>query len=161
MPCQAARTLTAPAAGTVSSINGQEGDDVTKGDILIELSGDDLTESIQSASETLRSAEISMQNQQDTMSNYIITSPISGTIIEKNAKAGDALSAGSDLCTIFDLSYLEMTLNVDELQVSRLSVGQSVQVTAEGDGSYTPLTGPTERVVGAAGGGATCEKDEV
>ena len=65
------------------------------------------------------------------MNNYTITSPISGTIIEKNAKAGDALSAGSDLCTIFDLSYLEMTLNVDELQVSSLSVGQSVQVTAD------------------------------
>ena len=29
-----------------------------------------------------------MQNQQDTMSNYTITSPISGTIIEKDAQAG-------------------------------------------------------------------------
>ena len=43
--------------------------------ILIELTGDDLTESIQSASETLRSAEISMQNMQDTMANYTITGP--------------------------------------------------------------------------------------
>ena len=60
-----------------------------------------------------------------------IISPISGTIIEKNAKVGDALSTGSDLCTIYDLSYLEMTINVDELQVSSLKVGQSVQVTAD------------------------------
>lgn len=44
---------------------------------------------------------------------------------------GDALSTGSDLCTIYDLSYLEMTINVDELQVSSLKVGQSVQVTAD------------------------------
>ena len=44
---------------------------------------------------------------------------------------GDALSTGSDLCTIYDLSYLEMTINVDELQVSSLSVGQTVQVTAD------------------------------
>ena len=128
---QAERTLTTLAAGTVTAINVQEGDAVSKGDILIELTGDDLTESIQSASESLRSAEISMQNQQDNMSNYTITSPISGTIIEKNAKVGDALSTGSDLCTIYDLSYLEMTINVDELQVSSLKVGQSVQVTAD------------------------------
>ena len=67
----------------------------------------------------------------DTMNNYTITSPISGTIIEKAAKVGDALSTGSDLCTIYDLSYLEMTINVDELQVSSLSVGQTVQVTAD------------------------------
>ena len=53
------------------------------------------------------------------------------TIIEKAAKVGDALSTGSDLCTIYDLSYLEMTINVDELQVSSLKVGQSVQVTAD------------------------------
>ena len=128
---QAERTLTALASGTVSAINVQEGDAVSKGDILIELTGDDLTESLQSASESLRSAEISMQNQQDNMSNYTITSPISGTIIEKAAKVGDALSTGSDLCTIYDLSYLEMTINVDELQVSSLSVGQTVQVTAD------------------------------
>ena len=128
---QAERTLTAQAAGTVTSIHVQEGQTVAKNDILIELSGDDLTESIQSASETLRSAEISLQNLQDTMANYTVTSPISGTIIEKNAKVGDALSTGSDLCTIYDLSYLEMTIKVDELQVSSLKVGQSVQVTAD------------------------------
>ena len=112
---QAERTLTAQAGGTVSAINVQEGDAVSKGDILIELTGDDLTESIQSASESLRSAEISMQNQQDNMSNYTITSPISGTIIEKDAKQGDALTSGSTLCVIYDLSYLEMVINVDEL----------------------------------------------
>ena len=153
---QAERTLTALASGTVSAINVQEGDAVSKGDILIELTGDDLTESIQSASESLRSAEISMQNLQDTMSNYTITSPISGTIIEKNAKAGDALSAGSDLCTIFDLSYLEMTLNVDELQVSSLSVGQSVQVTADAVPDKT-YTGVVTRVSmkGTSNGGTT------
>ena len=128
---QAERTLTTLAAGTVTAINVQEGGAVNKDDIVLQISGDDLSESIQSASETLRGAELSMQSTQDTMNNYTITSPISGTIIEKAAKVGDALSTGSDLCTIYDLSYLEMTINVDELQVSSLSVGQTVQVTAD------------------------------
>ena len=128
---QAERTLTALAAGTVIAINAREGDAVEKDEIILQLSGEDLTETIQSASETLRGAELSMQSTQDAMNNYTITSPIKGTIIEKSAKVGDALSAGSDLCTIYDLSYLEMTIHVDELQVSSLSVGQSVQVTAD------------------------------
>ena len=128
---QAERTLTALASGTVTAINVREGGSVNKDDIILTLSGEELTESIQSASETLRGAELSMQNMQDAMDNYTITSPISGTIIEKNAKVVDALSTGSDLCTIYDLSYLEMTINVDELQVSSLKVGQSVQVTAD------------------------------
>ena len=128
---QAERTLTTLAAGTVTAIHAREGDSVNKDDIVLQISGDDLSESIQSASETLRGAELSMESTQDTMNNYTITSPISGTIIEKAAKVGDALSTGSDLCTIYDLSYLEMTINVDELQVSSLSVGQTVQVTAD------------------------------
>ena len=128
---QAERTLTTLAAGTVTAIHAREGDSVNKDDIVLQISGDDLSESIQSASETLRGAELSMQSTQDTMNNYTITSPISGTIIEKNAKAGDAL-VGSEMCIRdSDLSYLEMTINVDELQVSSLSVGQTVQVTAD------------------------------
>ncbi len=128
---QAERTLTAQAAGTVTSINVQEGSEVAKDDIILGLSGDDLTESIQSASESLRSAEISMQNLQDAMNNYTITAPISGTIIEKDAKVGDAVKAGDTLCIVYDLSYLEMSINVDELQISSISVGQKVQITAD------------------------------
>ena len=128
---QAERTLTAQAAGTVTSINVQEGSEVAKDDIILGLSGDDLTESIQSASESLRSAEISMQNLQDAMNNYTITAPISGTIIEKDAKVGDAVKAGDTLCIVYDLSYLEMSINVDELQISSISVGQQVQITAD------------------------------
>ena len=128
---QAERTLTAQAAGTVTSINVQEGSDVAKDDIILGLSGDDLTESIQSASESLRSAEISMQNLQDTMNNYTVTAPISGTIIEKDAKVGDAVKTGDTLCIVYDLSYLEMSINVDELQISSISVGQQVQITAD------------------------------
>ena len=136
---QAERTLTAQASGTVSAINVQ-----------------DLTESIQSASESLRSAEISMQNQQDNMSNYTITSPISGTIIEKDAKQGDALTSGSTLCVIYDLSYLEMVINVDELQIGALSVGQKVQLTADAVTDKT-YVGTVTRVSmkGSSSGGTT------
>ena len=153
---QAERTLTAPAAGTVSAINVQEGDAVAQDAILIELTGDDLTESIQSASETLRSAQISMENLQDTMNNYTITAPISGTVIEKDVKAGDAMTSGTTLCVLYDLSYLEMVINVDELQVSDLSVGQSVQVTADAVPDKT-YTGEVTRVSmkGSSSGGTT------
>ena len=153
---QAERTLTTLAAGTVTAINVPEGGAVNKDDIVLQISGEELTETIQSAAETLRSAELNMDNLQEAMNSYTVTSPISGTIIEKNAKAGDALTTGSDLCTIYDLSYLEMTLNVDELQVSNVSVGQSVQVTADAVPDKT-YTGTVTRVSmkGSSNGGTT------
>ena len=153
---QAERTLTTLAAGTVTAINVQEGGAVNKDDIVLQISGEDLTEAIQSAAETLRSAELNMDNLQEAMNNYTVTSPISGTIIEKNAKAGDALATGADLCTIYDLSYLVMVINVDELQVSDISVGQSVQVTADAVPDKT-YTGTVTRVSmkGSSNGGTT------
>lgn len=125
------RKLTASASGTVTALNIKEGDSVSKDDILIELTGDTLTESIQSASETLRQAELSMETAQDTMANYNITSPINGTVVEKDVKAGDSITSGKTMCTIYDLSYLEMEINVDELDIQLLSVGQEVQITAD------------------------------
>ena len=153
---QAERTLTAPSSGTVSAINVQEGRAVEKDAILIELAGDDLTESVQSASETLRSAEISMQNMQDTMANYTITAPISGTVIEKDVKQGDALTSGTSLCVLYDLSYLEMSINVDELEIGSLSVGQKVQITADAVADKT-YVGTVTRVSmkGNSSGGTT------
>ena len=123
---QAERTLTAQASGTVSAINVQEG------------------------------GAVSMQHQQDNMSNYTITSPISGTIIEKDAKQGDALTSGSTLCVIYDLSYLEMVINVDELQIGALSVGQKVQLTADAVTDKT-YVGTVTRVSmkGSSSGGTT------
>ena len=153
---QAERTLTTLTAGTVTAINVKEGGTVNKDDIVLQICGEDLTEAVQSAAESLRSAELNMDNLQEAMNNYTITSPISGTVIEKNAKTGDALATGADLCTIYDLSYLVMVINVDELQVSSLSVGQSVQVTADAVPDKT-YTGTVTRVSmkGNSSGGTT------
>lgn len=153
---QAERTLTAQASGTVSQIYVQEGSAVAKDEILLLLEGDDLSETIQSASETLRSAEISLENQQVTMDNYTITSPISGTVIEKDVKLGDAISSGATMCTIYDLSYLEMNISVDELEISAMSVGQTVDITADAV-SDTTYVGVVTRVSmkGESSGGTT------
>ena len=153
---QAERTLTAQASGTVSVLNVKEGDTVAKDAILIELVGDELTESIQSASESLRNAEISVENMQNTMGNYTITSPISGTVVEKDAKQGDLTSSSSTMCILYDMSYLEMIINVDELQIGTLSVGQEVQVTADAVPGKT-YEGIVTRVslAGSTSGGTT------
>lgn len=132
---QAETTVTASAAGTVDALLVQEGDSVVKNQAILRLESDSLDDSIRSAELSLRDAQLSLQSTIDQLDNYSITSPIAGTIVEKNYKQGDKLdnsSALSDsLCTIFDLSYLTLTLNVDELDVAKIEVGQEVAVTAE------------------------------
>ena len=97
-----------------------------------------------------------MQNMQDTMANYTITAPISGTVIEKDVKQGDALTSGTSLCVLYDLSYLEMSINVDELEILSIKEGQTVTITADAISDRT-FTGVVTSVsaAGTTTGGTT------
>ena len=128
---QSESTLVSSVSGTVAAVHVKEGQTVSKDQILLTLSGDSLEEKVQSAQDSLRSAELSMDSTQNQLDSYTITSPIQGTIVDKQYKAGDTVEGGKTLCTIYDLSYLELTMNIDELDISKISEGQSVQVTAD------------------------------
>jgi len=127
----AEQSITAEVSGEVASIRAQEGDWVNKGGVILTLSSDTVDDSVQSASESLRNAELSLESRYDQLENYTITSPIQGTVIDKNYKAGETSEAGKVLCSIYDLSYLTMTLSVDELDISDIAVGQEVSITAD------------------------------
>ena len=96
-----------------------------------------------------------MRNAEETLANYTITAPINGTVIQKDYQAGETVESGKDMCIIYDMSYLEMTINIDELDINQITVGQDVTVTADSvDGSFQ---GVVTRVsmVGATTGGTT------
>ncbi len=150
------RYITAMLAGEVVSISAGEGSHVENGQLILTLGGSSIDKQIQMASESLRNAQLSMQSTRDQLDNYTIKSPISGTIVDKQVKAGDTISGGKLLCTIYDLSYLEVTLQVDELDISDIKVGQKVSVKAEAvpgksfDGEVTKVS-----VAGSTIGGTT------
>lgn len=131
MEYKAQGTVTASTSGTVSAINVNEGGTVSKDQKIVTLSGDALDQSIQKADDSLRNAQLSMENVQDQLDNYTITSPIDGTIVDKETKVGDNVESGDTLCTIYDLSYLQMTMSIDELDISQVAVGQTVSITAD------------------------------
>ena len=149
-------TVTAQVSGEVSSIRVFEGDQVSSGQTLIVLTSDDLDDSLQSASESLRNAEISLENQYENLDDYTITSPIKGTIVDKNYNAGETTEANQVLCTIYDLSYLTMTLSVDELDIASIEVDQSVSIVADAveDTTYTGTVTKVS-VAGTSSGSAT------
>jgi HlyD family secretion protein len=148
--------ITADAAGDVVSVNVYEGGYVNSGAVVVSLSSTSLGDQIDSAYRSVRDAEIALDNQRDQLDAYTITSPISGTIVEKVYKAGDNLGAGKVLCTIYDMSYLEFTMNIDELDIKQIETGQRVSVTAdamEGESFVGIVTKIS--IQGATSGGVT------
>ena len=132
---QREETVVAAASGTVSELCVKEGSTVRQDDVILRMTGKDLDKQTKNAADSLRAAELQMSSAEKTISHYTIDAPISGTIVDKKVKAGDKLSANDtamqNLCTIYDMSYLEMKLNVDELKIRSLEVGQEVDITAD------------------------------
>lgn len=112
------------------------------------------------------------------LEDYTIKAPISGTVVTKNMKKGDNVGSGSSstssyssagaassgsssaasvsasssaMAVIYDMSKLKCTLNVDELDVKNVRVGQKVSITTDvNDKEYTG-TVETVSVNGTAG----------
>lgn len=146
-------TITASASGKVSGLTLMPGDSVSSGQRICTITGD-------SVDNQLQNAKASLENAQDRLDDYMVTSPITGTVVEKTVKAGDNVGTGSNsnntLCIIYDLTYLEMTLNIDELDIDNVEVGQTVNVTSDAKAGQT-YTGVVTKVsmVGTTSGGTT------
>ena len=146
-------TITASASGKVSGLTLMPGDSVSSGQRICTITGD-------SVDNQLKNAKASLESAQDRLDDYMVTSPITGTVVEKTVKAGDNVGTGSNsnntLCIIYDLMYLEMTLNIDELDIDNVEVGQTVNVTSDAKAGQT-YTGVVTKVsmVGTTSGGTT------
>lgn len=146
-------TIAASASGKVSGLTLMPGDSVSNGQRICTITGDSVDNQIENA-------KTSLENAQERLDDYRITSPITGTVVEKTVKAGDNVGTGSNsnstLCIIYDLSYLQMTLNIDELDIDNVEVGQTVNITSDAKEGQT-FTGVVTKVsvVGTTSGGTT------
>lgn len=127
------QTVTAQAAGEVTAIHVTAGSKVSSGDVLVTLGGTAAQNSLEESAIALENAQLSLRRAQEALDNYTITAPISGTIIEKNFKAGDkvdSMDSGS-MAVLYDLTSLKLQMNVSELDIGQVQQGQEVEITAE------------------------------
>ncbi len=127
-------TVKAEVSGTVSAIHVKEGDYVKSGQLLVSLSSDSLTNSKRSNELSLRDSQLSLESNQKTLDNYNITAPISGTVITKNSKAGDKIDNSNSqtvMMVVADMSKMKFTITVDELDISKIELGQKAIVDAD------------------------------
>lgn len=130
------------ASADLETLLVNEGDYLSKGTPVFrieEKSAEKLIrsfkDSLDKAEESVESAQSKLESTQDNYENYTVTAPIAGQIITKSVKAGDNISKSSSgsttLAVIYDLSKYTFEMSVDELDVGKVKVGQSVKVTAD------------------------------
>ena len=157
------KQVVAKYSGELKSLTVKEGDRVSDGQQIGSFDSTDMDNQIASARLSIEAAELSLQNARDSLEDYTITSPISGTVIEMNYKVGDnvdptssaAASAGY-LAVVYNMSALEFEMKIDELDISKIHVGQAVEITADALDGKT-FTGRVDKVNinGTTAGGVT------
>jgi HlyD family secretion protein len=118
-----------------------EGDHVDVGTPLFRMKASDAEDllktykdAVDQAQSSVEQAQSSLDSTQEDYDNYTITAPISGTVVSRDVKVGDNiqnLSSSTALAVIYDLSSVTFEMDIDELDISNVSVGQKVAVTAD------------------------------
>ena len=129
------KNVTAKVSGDIDKVEVVVGDRVEKGQLMAVLTSDNAHQQVKNAKLSYNDAVSSLSDAYDTLDNYTITAPISGTVLSKTVKAGDTLSKGNNgstaMAIIADMSKVKFTISVDELDISKMEKGQKVIVTAD------------------------------
>ena len=133
-------TVNASQKGEVKKVNFKNGDWVDKGDVIAVLENTDLNDELRNARQAvneaqmnLTEAENTLEDRQEEANEYILESPIDGVILTKDYEVGDTISGQTStvMMVVADMSKMKFTISADELDISKIKLGQSVSVTAD------------------------------
>ena len=135
--------LAVPSAGTVAKVNVIAGQQVQKGDVLVELNAGTATfDNAQAQAgrqkKLYEQQNTSLKNLQDAEAQLAalqVTAPLSGTVMRLIVKPGEAVDVNMPVAEVIDLSRLAVSSEIPTAEASDLKTGQEVQVQSE-----TPVT---------------------
>lgn len=179
--------IIAQAEGKITHIAVEEGDEATRGQVLVRLDAtilaaqtkeaeanvDDAKANFDRLSRLVNSGLVSEQEYEQARTRYnvlkarleyqrallnytTIHAPISGVVTFRGAREGDVAVPRSHLLTISDPKTLIMDINVSELDIPRIKLGDPVRVRVDAYPAETfsgkvrrivPLSDPVTRLV--------------
>ena len=106
-------TLTTSYSGEVKKVNYKVGDAVEEDDVIATVYN-------------------------DNSGTKKITAPCDGIVIELSVEVGDEVSRGAEIVKVMGKDGYTLSMNVDELNISSIEIGQSVEIEIDAkDGEYT------------------------
>ncbi len=93
----------------------------------------------------VQQAQLSLDEAQATLDQAQLRAPMAGTILTVDIAVGQQASAGTSAVTMADLSRLELTINVAEVDVGKIRLGQKAEITVDALPDRT-FTGAVSRI---------------
>ena len=103
--------------------------------VMPKISGKLTTLAIEEGDNVIADQIVGSQDQSNLstnqLDNAVLRAPISGTVIKTLAKEGEVVAPGQALAMIVDKSNLYITANIEETDLNRVHVGQTVDITVD------------------------------
>ncbi|MFO7815188.1 MAG: efflux RND transporter periplasmic adaptor subunit [Halanaerobiales bacterium] len=129
--------------GTVSSVKLEEGETISKGDILIELKNNkeklELVRAennyenlqINGTENAIEEARLNYEIAEENLKETQLKAPYSGVVTELLVQKGDYINSGQKVATLIDNTNYEVDAKIDESELADLEIGQDVEISME------------------------------
>ena len=128
--------------GTVISSNLVDYLQVTPGQVLVRIDGEESESQMFTIQQNLDTAREELQTAEKNLANCKAVAPIDGMVIGLTIQPGDEIPANTTVVTVSDTSTVVISANVDERNISYIKPGMSVELDQWG----TPAFGTVETV---------------
>lgn len=125
------KSVAAAGSGQIIALSIKEGDYVSKGQKLLRLKNDQVTNALNNSLISVRQSQSALDSLNQTLSNYQIKAPAPGKVISKTAKTGDVVTPSSPLMTVSDTDNLYVDVEIDEIYIAKILPGQKAEITAD------------------------------
>jgi multidrug resistance efflux pump len=132
-------SVSAPIAGTLTSLNIKSGALVTAGQTIGSITPVSITSTPGTSGTSVNPA------------TFDLTSPINGTVLQVPVVQGQNVAPGLSLVQVTDTSTVDIVAYVDENAINNVSVGQSVDIHIDAF-SDTSFTGHVVQIIPVAAG---------
>ena len=132
--------LVSTVDGTVISSNLVDYLQVTPGQVLVRIDGEESESQMFTIQQNLDTAREELKTAEENLANCNAKAPIDGTVIGLTIKPGDEIPANTTVVTISDTSTVMISATVDERNISYVKPGMPVDLSQWG----TPAFGTVE-----------------
>ncbi|MBK8799991.1 MAG: efflux RND transporter periplasmic adaptor subunit [Anaerolineales bacterium] len=142
--------LARPNAADIASAEAQVAAAQTRLDNLLN-GADDLE--IEAATIKLQAALVSLGEARKQLAKANVSATVAGSVLTVNVQEGSQARTGEEVATLADLSQLELTVNVAEVDINKVAVGQATEISVDALPGST-LSGEVVRIGPVNSGGA-------
>ncbi len=123
--------LAAPSAGVVTKVDVLEGQQVEKGDVLVELNSQAAEAEVERQKTLYAQQNTSLKSLQEAEAQLAllrVTAPLSGTVVRLNVKPGQAVDLTTIVAEVMDLNRLAVSAEIPAAEAGDLKAGNPVEI---------------------------------